>query len=250
MKVQSLRNSAKETTKEPQTFIALAGEVNTGNELLTGLEIGIDEISQYRQESIIKPYMQVVPDMGIDSEYISFYHADDTTKEKYYNVTAAMTKYNDIILDKVQDLEKVEQYLIKNIPPQEQELSMGYIKGEGYRDAPESCMILASVESQQREGEFSALIYRNGKFSVMDNVKNNRFGSLDLQSVNRPEFNIEDIQEALDEFATRTKEVSKEHSIEEIENGLEGILEEVKISDVKAVLDEMEHAKDKNIERE
>lgn len=252
MKVQELNDIRKETKNQPETFVALAGEVSTGNQLLAGLEIGTEVISQYRSPSIIKPYMQVVPDMGIDPNYASFYHAEESTKEKYFDINTAMTKYNDIILSKVQDPKEVEQYLIKNIPTQKQELSMGYIKGEGYRSKAESCIILASTKSKEQEGEFSTLIYSNGQFSVMDKVQNDRFGTLDLQSVDRPEFKIDNIQEALDEFAIRTKTIEevKEHSAKEIEGNLEGILEEITTSDVKEVLGTIEYTKDQNRERE
>lgn len=250
MKVKKLNDITKTTKERPETFIALAGEAKIGNKLLSGLEIGTDIIQEYRGGTIIKPYMQVVPDMGIDSNYESFYYADNNTKEKYFDITTAMSEYNSKVLSKAQDSKEAEQYLINNIPTKKQELSVGYVEGEGYRSPVESCIILASTESQEQEGEFSTLIYKDGKFSVVDKVKNNRFGKLDLQSVNRPKFNIDDIQIALDEFAIRTKEETKEHSAEEIKEGLESVFEGIKTSDVKTILDGMENTKDTYIERE
>jgi len=49
------------------------------------------------------------------------------------------------------------------------------------------------------------MLYKDGKFAIADNIGKSRFGKLDLQSIERPSFTIEDMQSILDDFAIMSK---------------------------------------------
>ncbi len=197
-----LNDTSKPTNERPDKFLAVAGERSTGSKLLAGLKIGSYSETQYRAPDKTHNYIDVMPNMGIDNTYSTFYHSDNSENERFTCFSEAAKKYNEVILAK--DPELAQQYLIHNIPSKSPELTDTYIQGVGYRANPESCTILNSQESIEYSEKNIVLLYKDGKFAIVDNVNKNKSG-LDLHSIDRPNFNIEDIQEVLNQYADKSK---------------------------------------------
>lgn len=196
-------NDIKKSTKErPDEFLALAGNGELGSKPLAGLKIGSYYESQYRAPDIKHNYIDVMPDLGIDSTYYSFYYSNNEANQRATSFSEAARKYNEVILEK--DPKEAEEYLIHNIPAQSTELIETYIKGQGYGAKPESCIILNSHESATNPENSIVILYKDGNFAVVDDVKKDRFG-LDLRSMDRPKFDIKDMQEALNDYASKSK---------------------------------------------
>lgn len=199
-----LKNIAKETTKKPDEFLAIAGEIKSGSELLGALLL--EKSMEYSKREMIEHiYMTVVPEMGIDSNYSSFYHSDSSKNERFTSFFEAVQRYNALVLEKSQDAEDGKKYVINNVPKEGIPLKSGYIRGEGYGARAEQCTIMHSQPSIENPELSTVLVYRDGKYAIVEGVEKDRFGKIDLQSVARPRFTVTDMQEILNEYKDKTK---------------------------------------------
>ena len=202
---QYLKDISKTTNEKPDEFIATAGELKKGSELLAGLKIGVYHETKFRQPAVRHNYIDVVSDMRIDNTYSSFYNSDKTQNQRFTSFSEAVKKYNELVLEKAESPEVAEQYLINNVPEQATELSEDYLRGEGYRAPLELCTILHSQQSLENPEQYTALLHNNGKFAILENIEKDEKGRLNFKDQKSPRFEIESIQEILDEYVARTK---------------------------------------------
>ena len=206
MDITMLKDISKVTTAPGIEFLALGGEIKVANQLLGALAGGVTYISRKGNKTWM-PYLDVYPDIGIDYEYASFYHANKEPN-RFYNLTEAMKAYNETVLanaSKTGDIEGAESCLLRNIPKESPDLKLGWVKGEGYRSKSESVIILTSKPSQEDPKKNTVLLLKGCQMAVVEDVPiNERFRCLDFDSV-KPKFNITDVQEALNQFAIKAK---------------------------------------------
>jgi len=200
-----LNNIAKPTTAKADEFVLLAGEISNGNKMVGGLKIGQSFEQRKGMHTQIHNYIDVVPDIVIDSNYSSFYHSDGTRDERFTNLSEPLQRYNEVITENATTQEIAEQYLIHNIPKRVVELAEGYVRGEGYRAKTELCTILHQEPSKQDIGQFTAILYKGEKFAIVEGLKKDIKGDLDLRDVKTSQFRIENFQEALDVYRERSK---------------------------------------------
>ena len=146
-----------------------------------------------------------LPHMRIDNTHATFYNSDKTQNERFTSFSEAVKRYNEFVLEKAASPEIADEYLIHNVPEQVTELSEDYLRGEGYRAPLELCTILHSQQSLENPEQYIALLHNNGKFAILENIEKDANGRLDFRNSKLPKFEIESIQEILDEYAARTK---------------------------------------------
>lgn len=208
MKITKL-NDIKKPTKydNGEKFIALGGMIEPGKKLLGALKSGIYYFSG-KGTSTSDPYLEVYPEIGIDVTNSMFYNADISANRSFSNLTEAMKAYNETILQnaaRTSDIENAEKCLLRNIPKESPDLTFGYIRGISYRSKPDQVTILTSQKSSEDPNQNTVLLLNGCEMAIVEGVTLDRSGHLDLMSLPRPNFNITDMQEALNQFAIRTK---------------------------------------------
>lgn len=204
MKSVSLKDISLPTTANAYSFMAVAGEIEQGKSLMGALNIGTSYSRMKGDTGTVEPYIELYPEIGIDGSYTSFFHADRSNNEKFSNFSKAIKAYNNNILSKTIDPAEAEKYMIRNVPAQSQDLIVEYMRSEFYGGKPESCIVLDYVQSPENENEYFALLYKDGKYGVAENVSLDRRNRPDLREIKRPKFE-EDINQVLSEYVTKSK---------------------------------------------
>lgn len=248
MDITMLNDISRETTAPGRKFLALGGEIELGKKLLGALASGVTYISQNRSTTWI-PYLDVYPDIGIDNEFASFYYSNKTPT-RYTNLSKAMIAYNETVLSNASitaNIGGAEKSLLRNIPKESPELELGSVRGEGYRSNAEQVTILTSKPSPENPELNTVLVLKDSKMAVVENVpRDKRFQHLDFDAV-KPKFNITDIQDALNQFAIKSKgEVV--FGTDEIESQLRQGDSPIAIENIFAKLDDQTHEVPKNEE--
>lgn len=223
MRTKMLNDISKPTNQTSQAFIALAGKIEKGNKMLAGLKIGTSVMSG-KGSTTYTPYIEIFKDMTIDHNYIDFYHANKEENQKFSNFSEALKNYNETILGKVQSPEVAQNYLMRNIVEQDSKIELAHIKSDfSYRPQMRSCYVLTQVSNKENaETKTVVLLDESGKFAVVENVGKDRFGKLDFSNMALPssKFDIEDLQEALNQLAIKTKSPVK-YGTEEVKSKIE-----------------------------
>lgn len=185
----------------PDKFIAIAGSRIPGSKPAAGLQMGSYYMSRTYTTEI---YMDVVKDMIIDGQYSSFYDSDKTKNERFTSISEALRRYNEVVKENAETPEIASQYLIQNIPEEVIKFKLGCIQAQGWGAKSELCTILHFAQSAENQGQHTVLLEKGGKFAVVENIPEDKWG-LNLREVSTSEFRIENLQDALDQYAVRTK---------------------------------------------
>ena len=203
MKTTKLKDISQPTTAKAIEFIGVAGEIETGNNLMGAMSIGTS-YSSMKGQSTTEPYLEMYTEIKIDSNYSDHFYAEKSNNQKFKNFSEAVKAYNNNILSKTLDPAEAEKYMIRNIPTQSQDMIIEWIQGEGYGAKPESSIVLDYVKSQEDPEKYFALLYKDGKYGIAENVSLDRRNRPDLRSIRRPKFE-EDLNQVLTEYVTKSK---------------------------------------------
>lgn len=221
METIKLNDISKTTTSRANSFIATSGKFEPGKKLDGAL--AIDTATSYgKGTSETKPYLELYPDIGIDSSYSSFFHADRTNNQRFDSFSDAAKAYNELVLSKNMDPEEAKKYMLRNVPLESKPMVIEWMRGQGYRASLESCIVLDYGANEATPNENFVLLYKDGKFGVADKVALDGRGLPDIRDA-KVNFK-DDINEVLAEYAT--KAIDKEFGFKTSEVDLARNVEE------------------------
>lgn len=221
MKTIKLNDISRTTTSAPLTFVATSGKFEPGKKLDGALSIGT-ATTYGKGTSDTKPFLELYPDIGIDSSYSSFFHADRTNNQRFDSFSDAAKAFNELVLSKNMDPEEAKKYMLRNVPLESKPMVIEWMRGQGYRAKPESCIVLDYEANKNNPEENFVLIYKDGKYGVADKVSLDGRGLPDLRDASVTL--KEDINEVLAEYAT--KAIDKEFGFKTSEVDLARNVEE------------------------